>query len=212
MLDYRRPPLPDLVFRDARGQVIPYGQRWADRDWDGPEETYSVTAHPERFAPFVEVARAIVEHLVATYDVRREDSPGPGGSSSVRLVPAEPTAAPLLFVFDPSPRVRVTAGLRSSIAWFCECDHCDEDVLVAIDTLEQEISAVVSGGLREWLNDPAAGYVGDDLFLADSLTSPDGEIDGGGSSSVDDPARREALRAEYATVPPQWTAWPLRRR
>ena len=34
-----------------------------------PEDTYSVTRHPERFAPLLEVARALREYLVATYDV-----------------------------------------------------------------------------------------------------------------------------------------------
>jgi hypothetical protein len=202
--------VPDLVFRDEQGEVIPYGRRWVDQDWDGPDDTYSVTRHPERFTPFVEVARGIVEHLASTYDVTREDSVDPSGHSQIRLVPSDRTAAQITFVFQSSTWVDVTAGRWSSIAWFCDCDHCDEDVEIAIETLEQEVSAVVDGGLREWLNDPAQGYRGEDLFLADSLRSLDGEIDQSGSSSVNDDRRRDELRALFVDVPPRWAPWALR--
>ncbi len=212
MIEYARPPVIIGDFCDDHGSVIAYGTRWAHLDWDGPDETYSVTRHPERFQPFTDVARAIVEHLVTTYDVRREDSAYPSGITRTRLIPVNPIAAPMTFVFDPSPRVTVTAGQSASVAWFCPCDHCDEDVMVAIETLEREVSAVVDGGLREWLNDPGQGYSGDGLFLASSLRSIDGEIDQSSSSAVDDPARRRELRAQYVNVPPTWSAWRLRRR
>lgn len=61
------------MFRDKRGAVIPYGRRWAAQNRDGPDETYSIRAHPERFAPLINVAHAIIEHLTTTYDLRRED-------------------------------------------------------------------------------------------------------------------------------------------
>ncbi len=73
MLDYVRPPIVIDEFLDDDGSVIPYGNRWLDNDRDGPEDTYSVTKHPERFQPLVDVAHAIIDHLVAMYDVQRED-------------------------------------------------------------------------------------------------------------------------------------------
>ncbi|MDO8150372.1 DUF6226 family protein [Isoptericola sp. b408] len=49
MSTYVRPALPAVVFRDDAGAPIPYGARWTDRAGP-PEDTYSVCAHPERFA------------------------------------------------------------------------------------------------------------------------------------------------------------------
>jgi hypothetical protein len=204
MRGYQRPPLPELVFRDESGAVIPYGRRWVARDGDGPEETYSVTAHPERFEPFVEVAQAIVEHLMATYDICRADVTEAAGIRRVRLVPRDTAAAPLEFVFRSATRVDVTAGVTTSIAWFCDCDHCDEDLQVVVGSLEQEISAVVEGGLREWLNE---GY---DLYTARELRSADGELERGGSSYVSSRDRDE-VHMRFADVPPQWAPWRLRR-
>jgi uncharacterized protein DUF6226 len=110
VIGYQRPPVPELVFRDENGAVIPYGRRWAAVDWDGPADTYSVTAHPERFTPFVAVARAIVEHLTATYDVSRTDTTYRDGATRIRLVPKLAGTAPLEFTFRSPSRVDVTAG------------------------------------------------------------------------------------------------------
>jgi hypothetical protein len=112
----------------------------------------------------------------------------------VRLVPTIPTVAPLEFTFRTSPSVDVAAGITTDVAWFCACDHCDEDVTVVIENLEHEVSAVVEGGFREWLNDPENGYDGDDL---------------GGSGDVSEPNRGD-LRAKFRDVPPQWAPWPRR--
>ena len=208
MIDYVRPPVVIEQFLDDDGQVIPYGSRWEDLDQDGPDDTYSVTKHPRRFKPLPDVARAIVEHLVGTYDVQRSDP----DAQTIVLRPSDPDAAPLTFEFNPFPWVHVTAGVSTGIAWFCECDHCDEDVMVAIGQMEDEITAVVDGGLREWLNDPANNYTGDDLFQAYALRSVDGEINSAGSSSVDDTDQRQDLRELYADVPGAWAPWTLRSR
>ncbi len=207
MIDYVRPAVVIEKFRADDGTVIPYGSRWLDNDRDGPDETYSVTKHPERFQPFVDVAHAIVEHLATTYDVLRDEP----DKSTVVLRPPDPTAAPLRFEFNSFPGVNVTAGVATGIAWFCACDHCDEEVTIAVEQLEQEITAVVDGGLREWLNDPAMNYAGDDLFQAYALRSADGELDSSGSSEVGT-LERQRLRVLYADVPPRWAPWSLRHR
>ncbi len=208
MIGFVRPPLIIEEFVGADGKVIPYGQRWLDNDRNGPDDTYSVTVHPQRFQPLVDFAHALVGHLAATYLVRREEP----DQQTVLLLPDNPNAAPLKFEFDQTPMVRVTAGRSSSIAWFCPCDHCDEDVAVTIESLEQEVAAVVDGGLREWLNDPAAGYVGDDLFLADALSSADGAVNQSHFTSVDNEMRRQELRQAYADIPTVWSPWALRNR
>lgn len=94
----------------------------------------------------------------------------------------------------------------------CGCEHCDEGVLDLVDDLEDSISAVVDGGLWEWLNDPAMNYTDDDLFQAHALRSVDGEINSSGSSSVDDASDRQNLRVLYADVPPVWAPWAVRSR
>lgn len=206
MIDYVRPPVVIKEFLDEDGIVIPYGSRWASLD--GPEETYSVAKHPERFQPLVDVAHAIVEHLVATYDVHREDP----DEQTVVLRPIQRGAAPLRFAFSSLPSVHVTGGVSTRLDVMCGCDHCDEGVLDLVDVLEDWISAVVDGGLREWLNDPAMNYTGDNLFQAHTLRSVDGEINSSGSSAVDGASDRQKLRVLYASVPEQWALWVLRSR
>ena len=73
MSGYLRPSVAAATFLDADGRPIPYGERWGSGM--PPEQLYSVTTHPERFAPLHEVAAALIEHLVAAFDVRAEDDP-----------------------------------------------------------------------------------------------------------------------------------------
>ena len=68
---YRRPLLPRQQFRDADGAVIDYGNRWGMSG--PPEHTYSVVSHPERFGPLTDVAQALIDHVVATYEVDVDD-------------------------------------------------------------------------------------------------------------------------------------------
>lgn len=146
MIDYVRPPIVIEEFLDDEGLPIPYGSRWLDNDRDGPEDTYSVTRHPERFQPLVEVLHAIIEHLVTMYDVdRREVAP-----STVVVRPIDPSAAPITFEFAPFPSVKVTGGTSARLDVMCGCDHCDEGVLDLVDDIEESISAVVAGQLTEW--------------------------------------------------------------
>lgn len=188
VIDYVRPPVLIEEFLDEHGLVIPYGSRWADNDGDGPDDTYSVTRHPERFQPFVDVARAIVDHLVATYDVRREDP----DERTVVLRPVNAQAAPLSFVFTPFPSVQVTAGARTRIDVACGCDHCDEGVLDLVAELEESISAVVAGQLTEW-------PTGFELRHADGT-----EWQSGGQETAEP--------AEMQGSPTRYGAWTLRSR
>lgn len=65
---YERPTWPEEEYRDATDAVIDYGHRWGIGE--GPrDDLYSVVTHPERFSPVVVVAEALIEHLVATYNV-----------------------------------------------------------------------------------------------------------------------------------------------
>lgn len=64
---YVRPGLPAETYYSAGGEPIPYGRHWGA---DGPDpDSYSVDSRPERFAGLYAVARALIDHLSAAYDV-----------------------------------------------------------------------------------------------------------------------------------------------
>ena len=147
------------------------------------------------------VARALIDHLERTYDVIRSTVRDttvldPGGSS-----------APLRFELTPFPLVRCTAGAESDIAWFCACDHCDEDLLVATERLEREVSAVVDGRLREWLEESDDGW-----WVRSRFITADGSDDSHGSKSRVEQGRVTHQQEVFRHVPERWAPWTLRSR
>ncbi|MDO9398190.1 MAG: DUF6226 family protein, partial [Herbiconiux sp.] len=173
---YRRPvievlgvPLadaPGAVGSEAGGGVdaVPYGRRWAGGS--PPEEAYSRTEQPERFAPLHEVARALVDWLVGAFELTVESGPDvvvdlllPAPSEvvhAVRVTPVDRRCAPMTVVLTPFPGVMLHAGALQDFAWpFCGCDACDDDVLDLVTDLEWVMRTVVSGGFHEWLDAPA---------------------------------------------------------
>ncbi len=172
MEDYRRPSAPPLVFRDAAGEAIDYGNRWAAAGGP-PEDSYSVIEHPERFAPLHAVAEALIDHLAATYGARLEEGPrvaaelrhAPNGEEIVRAVRLAPRegededggsdgsgnlAAPLTFVLTNSPAVHLFAGvLFHGMYPSCLCNACDERWDTAADELERHVFTIVGGGFSE---------------------------------------------------------------
>ncbi len=161
---YERPALPELVFTDADGEPIPYGSRWGD---DGPpERTYSRTRHPERFAPLVEVADALISHLEATYDVdvRRTDGLPEDAPEALRrfehgdlrivrattLLPRHDASAPLVIAETSFPSIVVSMGAAGlERAPDCGCDACDESLEASADELERLVFSVVEGHYQE---------------------------------------------------------------
>lgn len=153
---YLRPPVSEPVCYDASGQVITYGTRWNDGP---PGDSYSVCTHPERFAPLVPIADALIAHLVATYQVEcREDlayasdlyPPVQDVVRALRLTPVRADAAPLTFVFTADPAIVVHAGLLTNFHFpSCGCDACDECWDGAAQSLEDTIFAVTDGRFGE---------------------------------------------------------------
>lgn len=160
---YVRPPMDSPHFVDDAGAYIPYGYRWGS---DGPPpDAYSRTTHPERFAPLVEVARALVDHLIDAYDVDVSDTamlPGWMAAAEVgsgsypmtvtRLTPRNPASAPLTFIETALPGVCVLAGAACTVSVpQCGCDACDEGLLEQADRLEALVFAVLDGNFQERL-------------------------------------------------------------
>ncbi|GAB3993893.1 hypothetical protein GCM10029992_06750 [Glycomyces albus] len=203
MAAYIRPPIEAPVFRDADGQVIPYGRRW--RNGDPPEDSYSRVSHPERFAPLHQVAEALVRHLTEDYDARSEDAPAPEGAlRSIRVTPSGPDQAPLTFVFTDFPSVSIRAGLLHEQGFpSCGCDACDEDWREPADELERLVLTVAAGGFAEWCRPGFGSRYGSSLEF----------FDGGGSHSGETSARTvsaerfKAAKRRLRALPDGWAAW-----
>lgn len=209
MSAYVRPAIDMPVFRDAEGQVIPYGRRWAGPP---PEDTYSVVSHPERYLPLHTVADTLIAYLSATFDVEIDEGdavaddllrPHTEIQRAVRVRPADAAAAPLTFVFTDFPGVILHAGLLHDFPFpVCGCDACDSSWEYEVDQLERTVLAVVAGDYRESVD--RRGEVGL------RVTFPNGSI-AGQTRAEDLPAGRLAAALPIlCDLPDGWALWPLR--
>lgn len=211
---YVRPDLPAATYYSRDGEPIPYGRHWGA---DGPDpDSYSVDSHPERFAGLHAVARALIEHLTAVYDVDVQDDPvhagellmqGPGVLQAVKLTPRDPGAAALTIVLTVYPGVMVHAGVLHDFAFpVCGCDACDETVETTADRLELLVLSVAAGGYRERYP------VGRKRWSEYTLAAFDGS---GSESGQGEPPPASAGRLHDAEVRLRevargWSPWPLR--
>lgn len=207
---YQRPNIEPLVFLDADGLVIDYGNRWSGSP---PENTYSVDTHPERFAPLHTIAEALIAHLRDTYDVEVDEGPDVAADliyphhhdvvRAVRVRPHDPACATLTFVFTSFPGVRLHAGLLHDFHFpVCGCDACDAVWSDDAESLEQQVEAVVSGCYREAITP------GPDASVGFRSSFPDGSASGR-SRAEDLPAERLTAAAPVLqNLPTGWAAWP----
>ena len=214
MTTYHRPTLPDPEFLDPAGQPIRYGHRW---DGQPPEDSYSVSTHPERFAALHQVADALLEHLTSTYDVHLEQDSwftreklgdAPSTHRELQLTLASPMSAPLRLAWTDFPGVVVQAGLvarlvhQQQILPPCGCDACDDDLERLVQELEELVLAVAEGRFHERLLPNGWQW---------SLTT----ADGGGRSSesaegLSADIRRTATQTLSALPDGRWQPWPLK--
>ncbi len=216
MTGYVRPAVSPRVFRDAAGEVIEYGERWAGHS--PPDDSYSVTSNLDRFAPLHAVADALIRYLVAAYDVEVTEDPAFAADliherhdviRAVRLAPNKQDAATLTFVFTSFPSVIIHAGMLHDFLYpICGCDACDETWESQADEMEWQIPAVVAGRFREYVR--SGKWVGMSLQAADGSGGIRGE-----SLATDLPSKLSteslvAAGARLAGLPGTWSPWPTR--
>ena len=212
---YVRPPLPAETYYSAQGEPIPYGRQWGA---DPPDpESYSVESHPERFAGLHVVARALIDHLAAVYDVDVQEDPAHAGEllreregmvQAFKVTPRASGAAPLTFVLTGYPGVVVHAGVLHDFPFpVCGCDACDETAAPVADRLELLVLSVAAGGYSERYP------VGSRRWSEYALTAFDGS--GSESGQGEPPSasaeRLHAVEVRLREVAGGWSPWPLRR-
>lgn len=215
MVTYRRPELTQQEFLAPDGTPITYGQRWPMQS--PPEDTYSVTTHPQRFAPLHTAADALLDYLTESFDVtvtedvRPENRPdhdagrGPTYTRDLRLRPASTDATDLYLGWTDFPGIELHTGVLGCVARFpaCGCDACDEDLKRLVEDLEMWVFAVVEGRFREQLRGRWANA---------SITSADGSASRGtGSHMPMDRQQQRRAKQRLASLPAQqWQPWPQR--
>jgi hypothetical protein len=212
---YVRPRLPTTTYYSREGEPIPYGRQWGA---DGPApDSYSVDSHPERFAGLHIVARALIDHLTAVYDVDVHADPVHAGEmlmkakdvlQAVRVTPRRSGAASLTFVLTGYPGVIVHAGVLHDFPFpVCGCDACDETAETAADRMELLVLTVAAGGYSERYP------VGSRRWSEYALTAFDssGSESGRGEPGPVAAARLQDAEIRLRDVAGGWSPWPLRR-
>ncbi|MGO4807835.1 DUF6226 family protein [Arthrobacter sp. 2MCAF15] len=210
---YVRPDLPAAIYYSPDGEPIPYGRQWGD---EGPDpDSYSVDSHPERFAGLHVVARALIDHLAAAYDVEVHEDPVQARDilidvrdvlHAVRVTPRRSGAAPLTFVLTGYPGVVVHAGVLHDFPFpVCGCDACDETAETTAERMEMLVLTVAAGGYAERYP------VGRRRWSEYALTAFDGSGSESGSGEPPVAATRlHEAEIRLRDVAGPWRPWPLR--
>jgi hypothetical protein len=175
-----------------------------------PEEAYERITNPGRFLPLHNAALQLSEGLEQEYAVVREESHGRDGQlkdvelsrPSIRLVPASPASAPIVFVFTAFPSIILRFGRRSTQSFpSCGCDACDETAAEEITRLRQVVADVVGGRFREVIRVALSGKV----TVRWEHWSEEGRSSGGG-----DVRRGNKLLGGSRKTVTDWEPWPRR--
>ena len=132
-----------------------------------PPEAYSRVTDPERFQSLHDFAVRLLDGLEANFDVERLEGYGLDrdleekvelARSSVRLVPQDPDAAPIVVVFTAFPGLLVRFGRwREEPFPSCGCDACDETADGEAARMSKMVDDVTAGRYREAIKLPPVG-------------------------------------------------------
>ena len=236
MSDFQRPQIIQAEYRDDDGTAIPYGNKWSWHDGP-PDDSYSVTDHPERFAPLHTVAETLIEYFITNFDVAVEEGyhvtdnlpNAPKADEvlrAVRITPKSESGASLVFVLTNHPSVRLFGGeFFTGYYPSCGCNACDEEWASSAEQLEADALSITSGGLSEQVGEPkrpkmsfdrGGGItIGMGQTVSYTLTSYAGG-QGAEMRAKDIPVAmldeaRNKINALAAVSPDgNWLAWPLK--
>jgi hypothetical protein len=122
------------------------------------DERYGRVTNPERYRILHGAASRSLADLELRYVVSRQTGAGldtslidePSTIAVERLLPEDPSAAPITIAFTDFPGVIVRFG-RWHVEAFpaCGCDACDESPERLVDLLVDELNAVAAGDFSE---------------------------------------------------------------
>ena len=132
------------------------------------DPAYSRVTDPGRFLPLHTAVQEIIGQLESDFEVERSEGFGldeelgrgldiarPG----VKLIPADPEAAPIVVVFTDFPSLHLRFG-----RWYkepfpdCGCDACDESAEGEIERLNEVFDDVTAGRFREAIEIPLVSF------------------------------------------------------
>jgi Family of unknown function (DUF6226) len=183
--------------------------RWGP--YGPPPEAYSRVTNLERFRPLHTFMVELIGRLEAAFDVERlegcrlddELERGDPVRPSIKLVPRDPRAAPILVSFTAFPGLRVRVG-RWYIDTFpsCGCDACDETADGEAARLTQMVDDVTGGRFREAIWVPVVG----DAWQESEFWSPCGRSSS--SRTPIDRFRATQMLAGSDCLRFEWRPWP----
>jgi Family of unknown function (DUF6226) len=175
-----------------------------------PPEAYSHVTNPERFRPLHTFMVELIGRLQAAFDVERLEGYGLDDKlesvnlvrPSIKLVPRDPRAAPILVSFTAFPGLRVRVG-RWYVDAFpgCGCDACDETADGEAARLTQMVDDVTNGRFREAIWVPLEG----DAWQEAEFWSPCGRSS---SRTAVDCCHARQLLAGSDCLRLEWRPWP----
>jgi ketosteroid isomerase-like protein len=125
------------------------------------DDAYSRVSDPERYRPLHRRAELLAQRLTSVFDVQPNEETSKDGGRVVRLVPADPAAAPITIEWTDFPGLIVRFGDDVEVPFpRCGCDACDEDVDELFAGLERDVYAVTHGRFREWQGGHEFDYPG----------------------------------------------------
>jgi hypothetical protein len=185
--------------------------RWAPHG--PPPEAYSRVTNPERFRGLHSLMMELIGRLEAAFDIERLEGYGLDDElesnvvrSSIKLLPRDSTAAPIVVSFTAFPGLRVRVG-RWCIAGFpsCGCDACDETAEGEAARLTQMLNDVTDGRFREaiWLDQVGNAWQESEFW------SPCGRSS---SRTLFDRSHATQMLAGSDCLRFEWRPWPHERK
>ena len=178
---------------------------------------YSRVTNPERFLPLHTAMLKTVGRLEKDFEVERTEGYGLDGElargvdlvrSDVKLVPADPDAAPITVVFTAFPGLYTRFGRWYSEPFpSCGCDACNESAEGEIERLNEMVYDVTAGRFRETIRAPFLSFIGSGWREAE-FWSP-GERRSRSRSRVDGFQARK-MSGGRQRLDLNWKPWPRR--